>query len=444
MWFDEIYILDVVRRPLGQALDLVHRDIHPPLYYLVRWAWTAIGGTGDHWQKLLSVLIALGALYAVYRLARLAFGWRTGLAALALVAVNGAHIHYSQEVENYALAWFLMLMAAGSAWQYTADPRPSRLVGFMGWSVLALYDHYLAMAVLIVLGVWGLFRVRGQARGAWIAGLIVIAIAYLPQALVFREQFLREGAGSFFTWPTHADYAEIWRLTAFNLHPLMPVFFLLALLPLLKRTLRPGAVLLWLLLLLPLLEKRAWVVILPREGLLIVSLGLALVAAGLSMIPGRVVRGVLVVALVALGAWRARPRRDAQTEPFALDRIARGVAAEIRPGEPIVHAETHSLLFFQHRLPHARNLLLSPNGERVKYFDAGLVVPDSAYVDSAKFGAITHGASRWWGIEVDRAYVTHGVVSRAGKDAIGLMEAAPRDSEATVPPARMVRGKPQP
>lgn len=443
LWFDEIYILDVVGRPLGAALNLVARDIHPPLYYLVRWAWTAIGGAGDTWQKILSVLIAAASLWATYRLARLMFGWRTGLAALALVAVNGAHIHYGQEVENYALAWFLMLMAAGSAWAYTVDPKPARLVGFMFWSVLALYDHYLAMAVLAVVAVWGLVRVGGnaRARSAWLAALIVIAIAYVPQARVFWEQFRREGSGSFFTFPVHADYAEIWRLVSFNWHPLMPLLFLLALLPLLKRSLRPGAVLLWLLILLPLLEKRWWVVILPREGLLVVSLAAGLVAAGISMIPGRVVRGLLIVALVVVG-FRAATRRTAGGEPMALDQLARVIGREIRPGEPIVHAETHSLLFFRHRFPHARNLLLRPSGKPVPYFDAGLVIPDSVYVDAEKFGDIAHGGGRWWGVQVDRAFVTHGVVSRAGSDAIWLMEAAPRDSEATVPPARMIRGKP--
>lgn len=53
LWFDEIYTLWVARLAPADLLRTVAGDIHPPLHYLLVWAWRAVGGEGDLWIKSL-------------------------------------------------------------------------------------------------------------------------------------------------------------------------------------------------------------------------------------------------------------------------------------------------------------------------------------------------------------------------------------------------------
>ena len=58
-WFAEIYIVRVAALPFREALRLTSADIHPPLQFLLRCAWTDLAGASVISHKLLSVLFAL-------------------------------------------------------------------------------------------------------------------------------------------------------------------------------------------------------------------------------------------------------------------------------------------------------------------------------------------------------------------------------------------------
>src|SRR6185295_9159576 len=107
-----------------------------------------------------------------------------------------------------------------------------------------------------------------KALRAWSVGLLVVIVAFAPQAAVLAAQFRREGSGSFFTFPTPDEIGRLARAVAFSARYLVPVCLILALVPLARRSTRSTALLMWLLIAAPLLEKRLWVVILPRDGLL--------------------------------------------------------------------------------------------------------------------------------------------------------------------------------
>ena len=50
-WFVEIFILRTITLPLGDELRQAGNDIHPPLQFVLRWAWAHVGGVGVLWQK---------------------------------------------------------------------------------------------------------------------------------------------------------------------------------------------------------------------------------------------------------------------------------------------------------------------------------------------------------------------------------------------------------
>ena len=35
IWYDELFTMEFVKRPVGEMLSLAARDVHPPLYYMI-------------------------------------------------------------------------------------------------------------------------------------------------------------------------------------------------------------------------------------------------------------------------------------------------------------------------------------------------------------------------------------------------------------------------
>jgi hypothetical protein len=165
-------------------------------------------------------------------------------------------------------------------------------------------------------------------------------------------------------------------------------------------------------------------VILPREVLFVVPFWMLLAAAGVERIPLRWGRGAAAAALVAIGVLGA-VRPQGLDEAVVTARTLSWVRSHAHPGEPIAHAETHSLLFFLWHAPDLDNRMLEPAGQRVPYFEGGLVVPDSVYVTPEAWARET---GEHWGVWVDRAFVTRGRASRAGAENAEVFRSATSDS----------------
>lgn len=111
LWHDEAWTWYLVRDSLGDLLHRVAReDAHPPLYFLVLWPWAKLGDS-EAMLRLPSAILGLAALPLVWRLGRALGGDRTGLLAMAIVAVSPLLIKYSQEARSYALLFFLCALS---------------------------------------------------------------------------------------------------------------------------------------------------------------------------------------------------------------------------------------------------------------------------------------------------------------------------------------------
>jgi len=444
LWFDEIYILLIVRRPFLDMIHTIAADIHPPFSFLVRWVWSALGGEGALYQKLLGILFALASMVVGYRLGGRLFDRKTSLVALALVAFNLAHIRYSQEIEFFSLAWLLLMLMIQSAWNWIEMRRSRDAVLLVVWCTLATYTEYYLIATVATLGLWGVLALRKDraALRTWLLCFAIVALMFVPQSLVLADQFMREGAGRYFRFPSIATLRELWRQLDFGMVQLILILAALALLPLL----RPGpwrrpASLLWALCVLPLFATRAWVVILPREAFYMITPWMMLAAAGIGTIRSRTAFWTVSVVLVALAGWRAR-RLNVFPEAVATGQAVEFARERSAPGDLVVHAESHSLLAFLLEMPGARNRLLMEPGHTVPYFDGGLAVPESCYLSPEEWRREREQRRVWWAVRVDRAYATKGTVSRAGAAVAESIAAAHPDSAWSFPPFTVWRGGP--
>jgi hypothetical protein len=442
LWFDEAYVLLVARQAPADIVRTIASDIHPPLAFLLRGAWTALGGQGVLWHKALSILCALGSLAMVARLGRRMFDARVALVAVAFAAVTLGHVRYSQEIEFFSLGWLLFTLQLDAAWSWLESRRGRHGALLALWTMLACLTHYAMLASSAVLALWGAVALRREPRalGRWLAGGVVVALAFAPQAVVFASQFAREGSGAYFRWPSVASVFGVLRQQSLGWPAVVPVFVALALVPLLRSgPWRRPATLLWALCTLPLLATRAWVIILPREATFMIGPWLLLVAAGLVLLPVRGLRWVACALLIAVAGWRLA-RHHVFPEAVETGRAIEFLRPRVVAGDYVVHAETHSLLAGLTALPHLRHRILVPEGQRVPYFDGGLEVPDSCYLSPAGWTRVSSGLGRWWGLRVDRAFATRGTVSRAGAAGELEIEAARPESTWRFGPITLWRG----
>jgi mannosyltransferase len=189
VWFDEAYHVALVGEPtVGAMLDAVlSNPPSDPLYALMlRW-WTGLAGTSDAAIRLPSVVFGTATIPAAAWLASaLGSGSRPALLAAGFVAVSPYALEFSQEAAPYALAALAMTLALAAAWRWRTAGSPAMGVAFMLAGVLAVYSHYVAVAVLALTGLLGALRWAGRSRvkpRTWLAAPAAIGLAWMPWAI---------------------------------------------------------------------------------------------------------------------------------------------------------------------------------------------------------------------------------------------------------------------
>jgi 4-amino-4-deoxy-L-arabinose transferase-like glycosyltransferase len=157
----------------------------PPLYFLLLRLWVKLFGERDLILRLLSVILAVATIPAIFLLGRRVFDEKTGLAAAAVLALLPSHIQFSQEVRAYALAVLLTTLASWAFWsayQVVGQPKERRYwLLYVGLAAASLYTHYLTAGIFIAHGLFALIQ-PGGLRLPLVKRLILVAVVI---ALVF-------------------------------------------------------------------------------------------------------------------------------------------------------------------------------------------------------------------------------------------------------------------
>ncbi len=150
LWLDELYSLDVARKPLGEIVRCAAADIHPPLFYFVLKAWMRLFGDGAAAVRSLSVVTSVVALISVFRLIAPRYGHGLALTTTLLMAVSAHQIFFAQEARMYALVTALLLGAL-QGYAIWRESNAKRGLALYFWcSLAALYCHYFAALAILV------------------------------------------------------------------------------------------------------------------------------------------------------------------------------------------------------------------------------------------------------------------------------------------------------
>lgn len=194
---DELYATRIQGLSARNAVGVVARsafyDLHPPFYYLLALGWSAAGGTGEVWMRLLSAVAGLGALVVVYRLAADLGQPRAGGWAALVLSILPFHVYYSREARMYSL---LALLSAASTWALVRalqrDDGSGRraLHAYIVLAILLVGTHYFGSLLVMGQAVF-VALVLARRREAWWAWASAFAIPFavaVPLAVFARYQ----------------------------------------------------------------------------------------------------------------------------------------------------------------------------------------------------------------------------------------------------------------
>ncbi|MBR1642173.1 MAG: hypothetical protein IJ683_07615 [Butyrivibrio sp.] len=224
IWYDELFTMEFVKRPVGEMLGLAARDVHPPLYYLIVRAFIvafdALGILGDGAMKIapeeLAKLVSILPFFVIMvygvTVIRKRFGLLSaGIFSFAIVSMPQMP-EYTTEIRMYS--WALLFVTGMLLHSYLLF-ESFRSGNEKGWDIgngLALwlyasasaYTHYYgAMAAGIIYGmlfvVMLIFFIKAMKSGGKESvsfkafGMLIIcmnltAIAYVPWLSVFLSQ----------------------------------------------------------------------------------------------------------------------------------------------------------------------------------------------------------------------------------------------------------------
>jgi mannosyltransferase len=181
-WTDEAFTVE--RISSGPVALFAGEVQHPPLYFLLLYAWSFLLGQSELALRLLSVAFGLASVFLAYRVCGLIAERRTGLIAAALMSLSTFQLYFSQEARPYAM---FSAMALLSMYFFLRLPE-GKGRHYMLSTALMLYTHVFGVFIVLSQNAYVLYlRWRGRAlmglRG-WLRHQYVLALAFLPWIVV--------------------------------------------------------------------------------------------------------------------------------------------------------------------------------------------------------------------------------------------------------------------
>lgn len=182
LWFDELYSLKAIRE-----ISLLDIDYNPPFYYILLSFWIRYFGPtlakffdGEFILRSLSMIFGIISIPLIYKLGKQFFNARVSLISAFILSISPIHVWYSQEARGYSLAIFLTML---TVYFFCFALRKNNLylwIGFVMSSLLALLTVYFSFFIIILVGIFFVFKTYRSLFKFYLSSLCFISFAFLP------------------------------------------------------------------------------------------------------------------------------------------------------------------------------------------------------------------------------------------------------------------------
>jgi len=194
---DEIGAIVMTRGSIGQTIEAVASDVHPPVYLLLLKGVRAIAGERVWALRLLSALFAISAFPFLWALARRFFGKSIEVPAW-LLATSSFIVFASRFIQDYSLALLETAVATYLLLLLLEQPTRRLWIIYGVVLVLSLYTFYLSVIVMLAHAFVFVAAWRNEPRRFIppLAVAIVACVLFMPWSGVMGRQIGRLGASA--------------------------------------------------------------------------------------------------------------------------------------------------------------------------------------------------------------------------------------------------------
>ena len=215
LWFDELQSV----RNLGILIP----DYNPPLFYVLLSFWAKFFGpllskcpiSGEFILRFLPMIFGAFAVPLIYGLGKQFFNIKTGLISAFILSISPLHIWYSQEARGYSLSVFLVML---TTYFFVLALKKNKFyfwIWFVILSFLGLYTNYFYFFIIILVGVFFIFRAHRSVLRPYLLSLCFIFFGFLPfLPWLFRQVMMLKT--NFWIQKLHSDSIVI-TLENFNI-----------------------------------------------------------------------------------------------------------------------------------------------------------------------------------------------------------------------------------
>lgn len=192
-WNDEGNSARLSERSLRLIIEGTASDIHPPLYYVALRGWRALVGESEFGLRSLSAFAGVVVVALTARFGWLVFGpvvsgtngrnhtfiWASVIATF-IVALNPAHIYYSQEARMYTLLPLWAVAGTVLLLEREKGKGEKGKVGYVLVMAAGLYTHYFFPIVIIVHGLHVLIERQWRRWLLLIGASLLLYTPWIP------------------------------------------------------------------------------------------------------------------------------------------------------------------------------------------------------------------------------------------------------------------------
>lgn len=213
IWGDEGFSAILSMRPIPEILEIISRDTSPPLWNLWEYGAFQVFGTSEIVIRSLSLIFFLLTAFFTYRIGSMLWSKRTGLVSALLTLLNPFFFIYAFEGRMYSI---LALGVTASMYYFLKITlrekgeiiKPTTKLGYVFWTLWALYSHHFAMFAIFVQGVWFLYEITFGNRKNGIVlfkMFLFVGLGYIPWLWPLYNQVTQVSGGFWLGKPDTED-----------------------------------------------------------------------------------------------------------------------------------------------------------------------------------------------------------------------------------------------
>jgi mannosyltransferase len=172
----------------GMLRFIASYDSHPPLFYIMLWAWVRAGlGDSTFTLRLLPLIFGVASAILAYLIGKSLLDQRVAFLGALLIALSPFLIRWSQEARMYSLLPLLSLCSLYALVEISTTGSLRSWIGYGVVTAAGLYTTYAFVFTLLayqVIALWWWVAGRGPNPKKWLIchGLVILAV--LPWAFL--------------------------------------------------------------------------------------------------------------------------------------------------------------------------------------------------------------------------------------------------------------------